>query len=76
MSIMNSLHQATILVVDDDPDTLELLIEFLRIAGYHALPARGGDVALSILKNAGFDFIGCDDVRNGWIRNLSPLETE
>lgn len=60
MSIMNSIHQATILVVDDDQDTLELLIEFLDIAGYHALPARGGDVALSILNNASPDLILLD----------------
>jgi CheY-like chemotaxis protein len=40
----------TILVVDDDDDVRALAVSILHEAGYRALPAANGDVALTLLK--------------------------
>ncbi len=39
--------QALVLVVEDNPDDLEMLSALLRLEGYRVLPARDGDEALS-----------------------------
>ncbi len=42
-----------ILVVDDEPDILELLVEVLRFEGYVVLAAGDGEAALELLTGAG-----------------------
>lgn len=42
-----TLAAGTILVVDDTPANLTLLVETLRAAGYRALPADSGELALA-----------------------------
>ena len=46
-----SLAGANVLVVDDDPDTLELLQSTLRIAGAHPLPAASVAEALHVIAD-------------------------
>lgn len=41
----------TVLVVDDDPDSLQLCRLFLEKAGFSVLPATGSSEALKICKN-------------------------
>jgi CheY-like chemotaxis protein len=44
------MPRADILVVDDDPDILELATSFLREAGHAVTPAPHGDAALACLE--------------------------
>ncbi|MDB5409132.1 MAG: hybrid sensor histidine kinase/response regulator [Rhodospirillales bacterium] len=39
-----------ILLVDDEPDILDIGLTVLRGAGYHVLPALNGDIALILLE--------------------------
>src|SRR3989338_9121252 len=39
-----------VLVVDDEPDVLDVMVECLSLAGYHVLPARDGQEALRIFE--------------------------
>ena len=41
---------ARILVVDDEPDAVELLVEYLTIKGHTAITAANGAEALEIAK--------------------------
>ena len=43
-------HDSTVLVVDDDPEALALLIQVLGEAGYRVQPADSGMLALASLK--------------------------
>jgi CheY-like chemotaxis protein len=45
-----SRHSATVLVVDDDEDVRSLAVTILHDAGYRALPAPNGDIALAMLQ--------------------------
>jgi CheY-like chemotaxis protein len=49
-----------ILVVDDEPDILELLIEILRLEGYAMLAASDGVAALDVLDTHGVDLVITD----------------
>lgn len=49
-----------ILVVDDEPDILELLVEILRIEGYVMLSANDGEAALELLAKTPCDLIVTD----------------
>lgn len=51
---------ARILVVDDDPDTRQLLYLTLRRAGHQATPADSVDAALAFLDQQPFDLILLD----------------
>jgi two-component system, NtrC family, response regulator AtoC len=55
---------ANILVVDDDPDTLDLLSEVLQEGGYRVVTATGAPEALEAGKEAHFDVI-LSDIRLG-----------
>jgi DNA-binding response OmpR family regulator len=57
---MIAKHSARILVVDDDPLLLELLVDTLTAIGYEALPAADGSIALDILHNDIFDLMITD----------------
>lgn len=54
-----------VLLVDDSPETLNLLIEALEAAGLMTLVARSGDAALSILEHVTPDLILLDAVMPG-----------
>ena len=57
-------RNAKILVVDDDPDTRDLLSELLEAEGYHVVLASGAQEALAAGKAAPFDVI-LSDIRLG-----------
>lgn len=39
----------TVVVVDDEPDTAEMIAEMMRLSGYNALKSYGGTQALSMI---------------------------
>lgn len=49
-----------ILVVDDDPDTLELVNLTLRTAGHQVIMVSGGEECLSLLRKENFDLVLLD----------------
>ena len=55
-----SLSGATVLVVDDDPDTLELLESKLRLAGARPLPAASVAEALHLVADTPIDAVVSD----------------
>lgn len=50
----------TILVVDDEPDILDLLVDILHGEGYRMLAARDGAAALEVLAEADADLVITD----------------
>ena len=59
------LDGGVVLVVDDNPDTLGMLIEALETAGLTALVARSGDQALAVLDRVEPDVVLLDAVMPG-----------
>ncbi len=57
-------RNAKILVVDDDPDTRDLLSELLEAEGYQVVAASGAQEALAAGKTASFEVI-LSDIRLG-----------
>jgi two-component system cell cycle response regulator len=51
---------ARVLVVDDDPVNLDLMIYLLEAFGHTPLPANGGALALETVLNANVDLVLCD----------------
>jgi len=49
-----------VLVVDDDSDTLQLIVEVLQDEGFQAQPCADGDRALKLLKDERFDLVLSD----------------
>lgn len=45
------MSTATVLIVEDDPDTREMLGKFLELEGFHVETAANGQVALDKLEN-------------------------
>ena len=41
-------EDTTVLVVDDEPEVLEVVVEFLRMKGFRTIQAKGGDEALRL----------------------------
>jgi len=59
------LDGGVVLVVDDNPDTLGMLIEALEAAGLTALVARSGEQALAVLDRVEPDVVLLDAVMPG-----------
>jgi CheY-like chemotaxis protein len=49
-----------LLMVEDSPDTLEMLAKTLTLRGYHVTPCESGDAALIAAQSAKFDLIISD----------------
>jgi len=64
-------HRDTILVVDDDPDSLRFLVDTLDAQGMTVLIARSGEATLELLGEVQPDLILMDAVMPG----LSGIET-
>jgi two-component system response regulator HydG len=56
----NSSKKETILVVDDSPDTLEVLRRNLEFKGYNVFTAPGAVEAIKILESTGVDLVITD----------------
>ena len=58
-----------ILVVDDDPDIVELTKTILELDGFNVITASGGDECIQILKNENIDLVLLDIMMpeiSGW----------
>lgn len=62
---MTAKNHATLLVVNDDPKMLALLVELLQDEGYNVVSAAGGYEALEMASAGGIDTIICDVVMPG-----------
>jgi DNA-binding response OmpR family regulator len=54
------MGQAAILVVDDEPDMLDMLTFLLTREGFHVVPASDGQDALCMLDRANFELVLTD----------------
>ena len=69
------LGQKTILVVDDNPDVLELSAGHLRTLGYRILAAKSGEEALKLLDQYGdIDMLFTDIIMPGGMNGLQLVE--
>lgn len=59
------MSAATILVVDDDPSSVEIVQTYLEARGYHVVAARDGEEALARLEDAEPDLILLDIMMPG-----------
>jgi len=68
-------EEATVLVVDDEPDVVTYLSSVLEDAGMNVLTAHDGDAALEVIKTRTVDLISLDLVmpRKSGIRLLVEL---
>ena len=58
-----------VLIIEDDPDMIDLLSVILRRGGYQPVPALGGQEGLRVLREEGADLILLDlmmDDISGW----------
>jgi DNA-binding response OmpR family regulator len=58
-----------VMIIEDDPDTIDLLQVILELQGYDPVPALGGKVGLALLREGGADLILLDlmmDDIDGW----------
>jgi len=53
-------HKPRVVIIEDDPDMIDLLSVILRRGGYQAVPALGGREGLRILREDGADLILLD----------------
>lgn len=49
-----------VLIIDDEPDILELIADELRFEGFDTMVASSGNEAVEILKNYSFDAVVSD----------------
>ena len=69
------LGQKTILVVDDNPDVLELAAGHLRTLGYRIVAAKSGEEALKLLDQYGdVDLLFTDIIMPGGMNGLQLVE--
>ena len=69
-------HGTTILVVDDEPATLEIAARILRRSGYRALEAGTSDQALSLMSAQDIQLVLIDAVMPGSAALYQALETK
>lgn len=63
------LHKTRIMIIEDDPDTIQLLQVVLKTGGYEPVAALGGKPGLQMLKTMHPDLILLDlmmDDLDGW----------
>ena len=57
---MTEKKDLTVLIVDDEPDLLELIEDEFKMAGYKTLSAKSGNEAIKVLNKHTVDFIVSD----------------
>jgi len=68
--IPKALEGWYVLIVDDEPDNLDVARRMLEKAGAHVLMAENGAEALNIINHQHVDFVLCDlsmPVMDGWM---------
>ena len=68
-----STPSATILVIDDDEDSVEALVELLRVSGYRAIPAHSAAEALDLLDERRDIDLVVSDVRMPGVDGLDLI---
>jgi CheY-like chemotaxis protein len=53
-------HKTTVLIADDDPDVMDVIVETLEPEGYRVLTASDGDTALQIARDERPDIVVLD----------------
>jgi CheY-like chemotaxis protein len=53
-------RKAKLLVVEDDPDIMKILVRTLSDAGYQVVPAYGGEDAINKVRSQKFDLVLTD----------------
>ena len=69
------MTEATILVVDDEPNQRALLADFLRDEGYQVTEAGDGTAALARVRNGGIDLLLTDVRMPGLSGEAHPKPT-
>jgi CheY-like chemotaxis protein len=67
-----------VMIIEDDPDMIDLLSVILRRGGYEPVPALGGQAGLRSLQEGGADLILLDlmmEDLNGW-KVLETVKTD
>lgn len=59
---MNEEKRKTILVVEDDPDVLSVMVKNLELAGYEVITATDGMEGLKKIKSGGYNLVITDIV--------------
>jgi len=59
---MNEEERKTILVVEDDPDVLSVMVKNLELAGYKVITATDGMEGLKKIKSGGYSLVITDIV--------------
>ena len=59
---MNEEERKTILVVEDDPDVLSVMVKNLELAGYGVITATDGMEGLKKIKSGGYSLVITDIV--------------
>jgi DNA-binding NtrC family response regulator len=59
---MNEKERKTILVVEDDPDVLSVMVKNLELAGYKVITATDGMEGLKKIKSGGYNLVITDIV--------------
>lgn len=57
---MSANKNITVLIIDDEPDILELMEEEFRYCGYNTLTATSGNDAIKVLQNTRVDIVVSD----------------
>lgn len=57
---MKTNRNITVLIIDDEPDILELMEEEFRYCGYTTLTATSGNEAVNILQTSSVDIVVSD----------------
>jgi CheY-like chemotaxis protein len=57
---MVSAQERTIVIVEDEPDTAEMLAEMLRLSGYRVLKTYGGNPAIELIAQKKPDAVVLD----------------
>ena len=65
----NTGDQKKLLLIDDDPNLILLVKDYLEFRGYQVMTAGNGREALAALADLSPDMIICDvdDARDGWL---------
>jgi CheY-like chemotaxis protein len=58
--LTDASSRGTVLVVEDDPDSLEMLRQMLEALGFRAVLAADGEVALRLFPSVRPDLVLCD----------------
>ena len=76
--LRDAFHGATVLLVEDDPDTREMLVTLLDLAGFRPTACGSAEAALEELREGSFDLVLTDYMlpcrTGGWLLEQAHAE--